>query len=219
MTKKRFRKNRSALRISHIVYGRRAKGTKVTYLVDPKGEGQERAVPETVALRRWRRKLGGSYSGDRLSSTLWRALPVVLGKEVRRWPSKTEPAIKTKLTAKRKVLQRRRLSAPEAGIVWALLQSCPTQLLIKLVARHAALGKERRSGVPDLFLFAWNRKGRPCKVRFVEVKKPKERVSQDQLDEIALLNRHGLAARVLRLIERELPRRRAKSRGRKRHSE
>src|SRR5688572_2129212 len=129
MNKKCFRKNRSALRISHIVCGRRAKGTKVTYLVDPKGEGQERAIPETVVLLRWRQKKGAVYSGARLSSTLWRALPVVLGKEVRRWPSKTKPTIKTALTTKRKLLQRRRLSAPEAGIVWALLQVCPTPLL------------------------------------------------------------------------------------------
>jgi hypothetical protein len=47
-------------------------------------------------------------------------------------------------------------------------------------------------------------------VRFVEVKKPKERVSQDQHDELTLLQRHNLSGRVLRLIERELPRTRAK---------
>ena len=59
------------------------------------------------------------------------------------------------------------------------------------------------SGVPDLFLFARNTKTKkPSIARFVEVKKPKERVSQDQKDEIALLKSFGLHARVLHLIER-----------------
>jgi hypothetical protein len=39
--------------------------------------------------------------------------------------------------------------------------------------------------------------------RFVEVKKPAERLSVDQLEEIHLLRNLGLKARVLRLEERE----------------
>lgn len=65
-----------ALRISNIVYGRQSIGNRVQYLVDPKGNGHERAVPETVVLKRWRRRQldGYIFSGTRLSSTLWRAI-------------------------------------------------------------------------------------------------------------------------------------------------
>ncbi|MFC6637371.1 VRR-NUC domain-containing protein [Sulfitobacter sediminilitoris] len=38
--------------------------------------------------------------------------------------------------------------------------------------------------------------------RLVEVKRPRERVNQDQKDEIAFLVSIGVPARVLRLIER-----------------
>lgn len=200
---------RSALHISHFVYGRKPKGHRVTYLVDPKGRGTERAIPETVVLRRWRMR-GDCFSGARLRSTLWRALPVALGPDVRKWPTRTEAHIRRALAAKRKLLRERRHSAPAAEIVWSLLQVCPVPLLNELIARHKSLGKMRRSGVPDLFLFARCGKGKPYKVRFVEVKKPKERVSQDQHDELTLLQRHNLSGRVLRLIERELPRTRAK---------
>jgi hypothetical protein len=46
------------------------------------------------------------------------------------------------------------------------------------------------------------REGRPTMARFVEVKKPKERVSKDQKEEIEYLRSLGLQARVLRLKER-----------------
>jgi hypothetical protein len=53
-----------------------------------------------------------------------------------------------------------------------------------------------------LFLYATHiQTGKPSIARFVEVKKPDEKVSQDQKDEITLLNSLGLHARVIRLKE------------------
>jgi hypothetical protein len=46
--------------------------------------------------------------------------------------------------------------------------------------------------------------GKPSIARFVEVKKPDEKVSQDQKDEIVLLNSMGLHARVIRLVEKPI---------------
>ena len=59
-----------ALRISHIVYGRMAVKNRVHYLIDPKGKGSEHAVPESVVLKRWRKRQfpNHTFSGARLSS-------------------------------------------------------------------------------------------------------------------------------------------------------
>ena len=44
-----------SLRISPNVYGRIEVKNRVRYLIDPKGEGTETGVPETVVLTRWRK--------------------------------------------------------------------------------------------------------------------------------------------------------------------
>lgn len=200
-----------ALGISHIVYGRQTIGRKVSYLVDSRGMGNRRAVPETIVLRRWRMR-GASFSGTRLSSTLWRALPSVLGPRISRWHALDTASIDDALAPNRSALRALHLSAPSASAIRALLDVCPPKTMRALVLRHAELGLEGRSGVPDLFLFRRDDRGRATMPRFVEVKKPGEPVSQDQKDEIALLNSYGLPARVLRLIERDLATRLSRSR-------
>jgi hypothetical protein len=73
-----------------------------------------------------------------------------------------------------------------------------------LLTKHSSHEHAGKSGVPDLFLYAVNNlTGKPSIARFVEVKKPKEKVSDEQKLEIALLNSMGLHARVIRLIEKE----------------
>lgn len=75
-----------------------------------------------------------------------------------------------------------------------------------MIDKHTSQEHEGRSGVPDLFLFAINNvTGIPSVARFVEVKKPGEKISQDQIDEINLLNSMGLHARVMRLVEMPKP--------------
>jgi len=68
-----------ALRISHIVYGREKRGTRVYYLIDPQGRGAEKAVPGTVVLTRWRkRRFPGHVSGDCwLGPNQWCTVPLV----------------------------------------------------------------------------------------------------------------------------------------------
>ena len=86
--------------------------------------------------------------------------------------------------------------------MYALFNICGPERLKVLIDKHTSKEHEGRSGVPDLFLFATNTQtGKPSIARFVEVKKPREPVSQDQKDEIELLNSMGLHARGMRLVE------------------
>ena len=194
-----------SLRISHIVYGRTAENGRVKYLVDSLGRGEERAIPEEVVLRRWRRRRfpGFVFSGERLSSTLWRALPVLLGPQPKTWSTLDLASLRTLREPKSKDLRDRHLVVPSPETMSALFLVCGPRRLEALIDRHGRPERSGRSGVPDLFLFARGTHGRPSIARFVEVKKPEEPVSRDQLDEIEFLQGLGLHARVLRLIERE----------------
>ncbi len=50
-----------------------------------------------------------------------------------------------------------------------------------------------KTGVPDLFLYTSHlQTGKPSIARYVEVKRPGEKVSKDQTDEIELLNFMGM---------------------------
>lgn len=196
-----------ALRISHIVYGRQgaAGGGRVSYLVDPNGAGDERAGPESVVLRRWRRRRfdGWTFHGDRLSSTVWRAIPALLGAAPVSWCRLSVGDLTASCDRANGRLRQEFLSAPAAETMWALFRVCGSDRLAALVERHRVRSSENRSGVPDLFLYAKNPSGEPGIARFVEVKKPEESVSPDQRDEIVFMNGLGLHARVLRLIERD----------------
>ena len=79
---------------------------------------------------------------------------------------------------------------------------CGPERMQVLLDKHNSIEHQGKSGVPDLFLYASHiQTGKPSIARFVEVKKPDEKVSQDQRDEIELLNSMGLHARVIRLNE------------------
>jgi hypothetical protein len=96
------------------------------------------------------------------------------------------------------------LPAPEA--LHALFAVCGPDRLQAILNRHLAPERGNISGIPDLFLFATPLgSNKPGIARFVEVKKPEEVVSKEQLAEIDFLNNLGLHARVLRLIEPTQP--------------
>jgi VRR-NUC domain len=195
-----------ALRISHIVYGRTTEKGRVKYLVARDGSGEERAILEVVVLRRWRRRrrpAGFVFSGARLSSTVWRAIPALLGPDVSRWERYNLEELRRLRESKASMLRKLHLNVPRAETLRALFEVCGRRRLQALVERHASPDHQGRSGVPDLFLFARDARGRVCIPRFVEVKKPKEPVSQGQLDELEFMQGLGLHARVLRLIERK----------------
>ena len=194
-----------SLRISPYVYGRTAVRNRVTYLIDPKEEGSKMGVPETVVLTRWRQRVfeNHRFSGSKLSPTLWRAVAAVYGKNAikicKLSKEELEDLKKTKGPAFKKL---HHFVLPETSILLALFNICGPERLKVLIDKHTSKEHEGRSGVPDLFLFATNiQSGKPSIARFVEVKKPREPVSQDQKDEIELLNSMGFHARVMRLVE------------------
>ena len=196
-----------ALRISHIVYGRQASGNRVLYLVDPKGHGDERAVAESVVLKRWRRRQfpGHTFSGERLSSTLWRAVAKAFGIRAEALCKLSLEQIIATAENSRELLSADgflKLASPQT--LHALFAVCGPECLQAILDKHLSDEHKGKSGIPDLFLFATSQStGLPTIARFVEVKKPEEPVSTVQTAEIAFLNQMGLHARVLRLVERE----------------
>lgn len=195
-----------ALRISNIVYGRQLVGTRVYYFVDPRRDGTEKAVPETVVLTRWRRRQlsGYKFSGTRLSSTFWRAMHQAFPHDTKSICRLSADEIHKIIEKKRSELERYHYRLPNAEALCALLFVLGPHRLASLVLRHTAPSHAGHSGTPDLFLYAINQTtGMSCIHRFVEVKKPGELVSDDQKAEIQFLRTLGLKARVLRLIERK----------------
>ena len=196
-----------ALRISHIVHGRMHVGNRVHYLIDPNGKGSDHAVPESVVLKRWRKRQfpNHTFSGSRLSSTLWRAVHQAFGENLSQWVGRSVLEIDENIKTNRDGLKAGDyLSLPSAETLHALFMTCGLERLQTIIARHTSPKHKGKSGVPDLFLFATNQTtGLPTIARFVEVKKPEEPASAVQLAEIDFLNGLGLHARVLRLIEAE----------------
>ena len=195
-----------SLRISPNVYGRTGEKNRVKYFIDPKGEGTKTGVPETVVLTRWRKRQfpNYSFSGEKLSSTLWRAVAAAYGsnaKKICKLSLEDIQAIKEEKTVAIKA--QGHLELPAAKTLQALCLVCGHERMQVLLDKHNSLEHQGKSGVPDLFLYATHIKtGKTSIARFVEVKKPDEKVSQDQKDEIALMNFIGLHARVIRLVEK-----------------
>ena len=198
-----------SLRISPNVYGRTSVRNKVKYLIDPKGFGSDMGVPERVVLTRWRQRQfpNHQFSGDKLSSTLWRAVAAVYGKNATKICNLSMEQIENlKVKHSQFASEQNYLKLPASSIMFALFFICGPKRLQVLIDKHTSQEHEGRSGVPDLFLFAINNlTGIPSVARFVEVKKPGEKISQDQIDEINLLNTLGLHARVMRLVEMPKP--------------
>lgn len=196
----------AVLKVSNIVYGRITNGNRVQYLVDPKGRGDEMAVPESVVLKRWRKRSLQDYtfSGARLSSTLWRAVSQSFGRNGIGICSLVTQQLQDKIDATRDELRNNGfLKLPSAGTLHAIFSTCGPDRLGKILERHLSDEHKGLSGVPDLFLFAKKQNNdQPIIAVFVEVKKPREPVSDVQQSEIDFLNSLNLSARVFRLSER-----------------
>jgi hypothetical protein len=195
-----------SLRISPNVYGRTGVKNRVKYLIDPKGEGTKTGVPETVVLIRWRKRQfpNYSFSGEKLSATLWRAVAAAYGINAKKICKLSLEEIQAIKEAKNVAIKAQgHLELPAAKTLKALCVVCGPERMQVLLDKHNSIEHQGKSGVPDLFLYASHiQTGKPSIARFVEVKKPDEKVSQDQKDEIALLNSMGLHARVIRLVEK-----------------
>ena len=194
-----------SLRISSIVFGRELRGTRVFYLVDPKGQGTVKKVAESVVLHRWRRRQfeGYVFGGCRLNPSVWRALPDVLGENVAVWRNMTNAEISEKINLWSASDKKGFAQVPSPEILAALIEVCGTTRLKAITKRHNDPERSERFGTPDLFLFARAvANGKVSLARFVEVKKPEEPLKVDQREEIAFLQSIGLHARVIRLDER-----------------
>ena len=195
-----------ALRISTIVYGRENRGKRVYYLVDHRGRGTEKAIPEEVVLKRWRKRVftGFSFHGDRLQPNCWQAIDVLL-REVpsQKWVELSEEQIRDLIVERADRLAQLKQSLPAASTIRALIHVCGVAKLEKIIGRHVGVEGGDRFGTPDLFLFACDRMGNYSIARFVEVKRPDEVLMVTQRPEIEFLNQLGLKARVVRLLERD----------------
>lgn len=193
------------LRISHIVRGRLNERNRVKYFVDPEGHDNERAIPEEVVLKRWRKRTsrGHSFHGFRLGPNTWRALAHAFGTSASKICRLTEDEID--LTRKSLKLddEKKYLWLPSANSVWSMANVIGAQKLQLILDRHTDPDHAGRYGTPDLFLFATRTvDDQPVFYRMVEVKKPDEPASEDQKEEIRFLRSIGVPARILRLIER-----------------
>lgn len=193
-----------ALRISHIVSGRINENGRVRYFVDPMGADGERAIPEDVVLKRWRRRemTGHTFHGCRLGPNTWRAIDKAFGNRAALICTLTVDEISAARKALHLDKDDQHLWLPDPSSLWSLFSALGPARLQAVLDRHLSPEREGRFGTPDLFLFA---KGGSASAtsfyRLVEVKKPRERISNDQHEEIAFLRSIGVPARVLRLIE------------------
>ena len=177
---------------------------RVRYLVDPDGLGDERAIPEDVVLIRWRRRKmdGHTFHGCRLGPNTWRAIGYAFGSDAEQICSLSVEQIAVGRQELGLDKDSHHFWLPDASTVACIFQALGPSKLEKILHRHLSPERIDRFGTPDLFLFA--KKRQDAKVSFfrlVEVKKPKERISPDQHEEIAFLRSNGVPARVLRLIE------------------
>jgi hypothetical protein len=144
-----------------------------------------------------------SFHGCRLGPNVWRAIDRAFGHNAEIICGLDAVAIaeaREQLNAGR---QQHHLYLPEASTLKDLLTLLGPARLQQVLDRHLDEQRSDKFGTPDLFLFSRNSSTlKPAFYRLVEVKKPIERISNDQHDEIAFLRSIGVPARVLRLIER-----------------
>lgn len=198
-----------SLRICKLVTGKSRVSTRVNYIVDPCNADDWKAIPEQVVLSRWRRRKSERLSarmGVRLPPSTWRALGVILPDDPALWKDLDEDDIRGFLARKKRTLRVQHLRAPAAEAIVAMIRipQIGPRVTRKLIERHSdpEIVDPRRPGVPDLFLWALDRDDRPCAPRFVEVKRPDERLSRQQREELQFLRSLGLKAGVFRLLER-----------------
>ena len=193
-----------ALRISHIVRDPINVDGRVRYLVDPDGLGDERAIPEKVVLIRWRRRQmdGHTFHGCRLGPNTWRAVDYAFGSDAEKVSKLSIQQIDAGIKDFGLDDERHHFWLPEASSVAHLFAALGPKRLDQILRRHLSPERVGKFGTPDLFLFAKKRgQDGVSFLRLVEVKKPKERISPDQHEEIAFLRSINIPARVLRLIE------------------
>ena len=198
--------NSPALRISNIVHGRRNVADRVEYMLDPKGQDTSKfEIPEQIVLTRWRQRRSNAYQfgGMRLSPNIWRSIKVALGENwsnIERFEA-TEIDKLYKASAAR--LKSKKYKAVNGENLLKLAEGLGVTKFNALMTRHNDPERSKIYGTPDLFVWAISRNSKEIDhVRFIEVKKPREPLSEDQVNELHYLNFDlKVKARVLRLRE------------------
>jgi hypothetical protein len=114
----------------------------------------------------------------RLSSTFWRAVASAFPANTATTCNLTLDEIEAAIERSRAVLKKGHFSVPNANSLHAVFSVLGADRLAALISRHMSLSNRGHFGTPDLFLFAVKKTtGTPCMPRFVEVKKPGEKIS------------------------------------------
>ena len=201
--------NSPRLGVSNIVYGRRTNSnTRVEYLVDSGGDEElGYGIPEKVVLSRWKRKAHSRYrfGGIRLSPNVWRSISVALGSNYSEVFKMSIVQIDAKYAAAREVLKSLHYPTMVGMKVVRLMEGLGLERFKILMDRLNDPSRALHYGTPDLFLWAVAKSSKVMAYsQFVEVKKPDEPLSKDQISELHFLSsRLDLKARCFRLKERK----------------
>jgi hypothetical protein len=198
--------NSPELGISNVVYGReRRKDGRVVYFPDNKLLIGKKVIPEKIVLKRWRKRefVFNIARGFRLSPNFWRATSIALGKDALRIKSLNKNEIEIGFTNHQEAIRSKNFKTQSASNVIEVFKCLEAFQLQSILDRHTNPDRMEKYGTPDLFLFTSHKAthliSRAC---FVEVKRPGEKLSDDQISEINFLRDIGLKSRVLRLKEK-----------------
>ena len=194
------------LRISNIVHGRRNDSGRVEYLIDSTGQDNlEFGIPEKIVLTRWRQRQHNDYifGGMRLSPNIWRSIRLALGEDCYNISLMSIEDIQRHYEVASEALNLNNYQTVNSGNVLKLIEGLGLSKFQSLMSRHNDPSRSDIYGTPDLFIWALRRLTNKIEyVRFVEVKKPREPLSEDQKNELHYLNSDlNIKARVLRLRE------------------
>ena len=194
------------LNISHVVRGRETRpDNRVIYFPNNNILEGQKVIPEKIVLKRWRMRVF-VYSfarGFRLSPNFWRAIGIALGNNAKKIKSLNETEIEISFTKHQDALRAKNFKAQSAGNIIEIFKNLETHQLQLILDRHLDPDRVEKYGTPDLFIYTRHKTthsiSRAC---FVEVKRPGEKLSNDQKNEINFLRDIGLKSRVLRLKEK-----------------
>jgi VRR-NUC domain-containing protein len=174
--------------VRRLATGETKKGDRIVY---PLPDGRL-VTSERLVLTRARK---AGYGCFRLRPYLWRLLPHLA-------PAGTDWGTLPPSLDGDDVLVAMLRNRPH---LIEVLSTLPTGRLKRLARRHAGRDVDpKRPGVPDLLVYKKSPKG-PHAFRFVEVKRPHERLLAHQGAEIAFMRHLGMRAGVLRLVEAVAP--------------
>ena len=201
--------NSPSLHISNVVHGRRNLDSRVEYRRTANPDDDNFEIPEQIVLKRWKSRNPGPqnlrFSGFRLSPNVWKSLHFAFGFDVEAlcsYSAEEIDEIYIEQTTQPEFI-RLHFKRMDGTKVKILTEALGKVKLKKVLERHNDPNFPKRYGTPDLFLYALNSNSHTINhFRFVEVKKPQEPLSRDQINELGFLkNELGVKARVLRLIE------------------